>query len=78
MKKANLCQFGKEVKKKLVDIDKTQEWLIAEVKKDTGLFIDSSYLYKIITGKIATPSIVGSICKILELSPPAEDEKASA
>lgn len=59
--------FGKEVKKKLIEIDKTQEWLIAEVKKDTGLFIDSSYLNRIITGRSNTPKIVASIKKILSI-----------
>ena len=64
---AKLCTFGKEIKKKLVDIDKNQEWLIAQVKKDTGLYFDSGYLYKIIVGNIATPKIIDSIRKILDL-----------
>ena len=33
-----LCNFGKEIKKRLVDIDKNQEWLITEVRADTGLY----------------------------------------
>lgn len=64
---AKLCTFGKEIKKKLVDIDKNQEWLITQVRKDTGLYFDSSYLYKIIVGNISTPKIVDSIRKILDL-----------
>lgn len=67
MSKKQLCAFGKEIKKQLVDIDESQEWLIQKVKEDTGLFFDSSYLYKILTGKLATPSIVSSIRKILSL-----------
>ena len=63
-----LCQFGKEIKKRLVDIDKNQEWLILQVRTDTGLYFDSSYLYKVLVGKIATPSIIASICKILDIS----------
>lgn len=63
-----LCRFGKEIKKRLVDIDKNQEWLISKVQVDTGLYFDSSYLYKILTGRIATPSIIASICKILDIS----------
>ena len=62
-----LCSFGKEIKKRLVDIDKNQEWLIAQVKADTGLYFDSSYLYKVLTGTIATPSIVSSICRIIDI-----------
>ena len=65
-----LCSFGKEIKKRLVDIDKNQEWLIAQVKADTGLYFDSSYLYKVLTGTIATPSIVSSICRILDIPQP--------
>lgn len=64
---AKLCSFGKEVKKKLIDIDQTQEWLCREVSADTGLFVDSSYMSKILCGKLATPSIVNSIRKILEI-----------
>ena len=67
-----LCSFGKEIKKRLVDIDKNQEWLIAQVKADTGLYFDSSYLYKVLTGTIATQSIVSSICRILDISQPTE------
>ena len=59
--------FGKEVKKKLIEIDKTQEWLIAEIRKDTDLFVDSSYLNRILTGRSNTPKIVASIKKILSL-----------
>lgn len=67
MAKNKLCTFGKEIKKRLVDIDENQEWLIKKVKDDTGLFFDSSYMRKILTGKLATPSIVASIKKILHL-----------
>ena len=62
---AKICNFGKEIKKKLVDIDQNQNWLIAQVRADTGLYFDSSYLHRILTGEASTPSIVGSICKIL-------------
>ena len=55
-----LCDFGKEIKKKLVDIDK-------EVRKDSGLYFDSSYMNKIMTGKLGTPKIISSICKILDI-----------
>lgn len=60
-------EFGKEVKKKLIDIGQTQEWLIEEVKTKTGLYFDSSYLHKILVGKIATPKIVQAIQDIINL-----------
>ena len=73
MKAVKVCDFGKEVKKKLVDLEQTQEWLMQQVREDTGLFIDSSYLYKILTGKLAPPKIVESISKILELDTPTDE-----
>lgn len=65
---SKICQYGKEIKKRLVDIDKTQEWLIGKVAEDTGLFFDSSYLYKVLTGKNNNPKIKASIEKILGLT----------
>ena len=65
MSKTKVCDFGKEIKKKLVDLDQTQDWLIAQVKTDTGLFFDSGYLHKILTGKQKSPKIIESISKIL-------------
>ena len=62
-----ICDFGKEIKKRLIDIDHTQEWLISEVRKDTGLFFDSSYLYKIMSGRQKNPTITNSIKKILHM-----------
>lgn len=61
------CEFGKTVKKKLVDIDKTQDWLIEQVKQKTGLFFDSGYLYKILTGKRNAPQITQAIKDILAI-----------
>lgn len=72
MNKVKLCDFGKKIKKKLVDIDQSQDWLISQVASDTKLYFDSSYLYKIMTGKLATPKIIASICKILELNEQSE------
>ena len=62
-----LCDFGKKIKIKLVEINQTQSWLIEKVKKDTGLYFDSGYLQKIFTGELKTPDIVQSIRKILNI-----------
>lgn len=62
-----LTVFGKEVKKKLVDIGQSQAWLMDKINGKTGLFIDSSYMYKILTGKRNAPKIVSAIRDILEL-----------
>lgn len=64
---AKLCEFGREIKKRLVDIDQNQTWLIKQVAADTGLYFDSRYLYKILVGKLTTPKIIASIKKILEI-----------
>ena len=68
MTTGKFCQYGKEIKKRLVDIDRSQGWLIDEVKAKTGLFFDSSYLYKIMTGRNATPKIVEAINEIIEIT----------
>lgn len=62
-----ICDFGKQVKKRLVDINQSQAWLITEVQRDTGKYFDSGYLHRILCGELATPGIVASIRKILDL-----------
>ncbi len=64
---AQITVFGKEIKKRLIDIERPQAWLIEQVKEKTGLYFDDSYLYKIMVGSLSTPSIVSAINEILEL-----------
>lgn len=64
---AKVCDFGKEIKKRLVEIEQTQEWLIAKVAQDTGKYFDGGYLQRIFRGEVSTPGIVESINRILEL-----------
>lgn len=73
---AKLSEFGKDIGKRLIDLDKPQVWLIEEVRNRTGLYFDDSYLYKIKTGQLSTPKVVQAICEILELSNPAEGQEA--
>ena len=61
-------EFGKEIKKKLIDIDKTQAWLIGQVKERTGLYVDSSYMCKILAGKATPDKITTAIRDILDIS----------
>lgn len=63
-----ITDYGKQIKKRLVDLDQSQSWLIQEVMKRTGLFLDSGYLYKIMTGQRRAPSIVSAINEILSLT----------
>lgn len=59
--------FGKEVKKRLIDMSKTQSWLFGRIAEETGLFVDSGYFHKIITGQRNAPKIVEAIKTILEM-----------
>ena len=68
MARANCTDFGKEIKKRLVDLDQSQAWLLDMVSARTGLYFDGSYLYKVMTGQLNTPKIVEAICDILEIS----------
>lgn len=70
---AKLCEFGKEIGKRLIDLDKPQLWLIDEVRSRTGLYFDDSYLYKIKTGQLSTPKVVKAICEILDISEQGHD-----
>lgn len=72
---AQITVFGKDIKKRLVDMECPQVWLIEQVKAKTGLYFDNSYLYKIQTGQLATPKIVQAIREILDL--PADQTDAS-
>lgn len=67
--------YGKEIKKRLIDIDRNQAWLIEQVKERTDLFFDSSYLYKIVTGSLKTPKIVAAINEILNIEVSDEEEQ---
>ena len=64
---AQLTDFGKSVKMRLIVIDKTQAWLNEQVSHQTGMFCDSSRMAKILTGKQKSPVIEAAIRTILNL-----------
>lgn len=66
--KKPLCEFGKQIEIALIQMDKRNDWLIEQVKEDTGRYFDRSYLHKVKTGEIETPGILRSISKILNIS----------
>lgn len=72
MRMTQPTDFGKEVKKKLVDINQTQSWLIDQVRGKTGMFLDNGYLNKIMTGQRNAPKIKQAIREILELPIPTD------
>lgn len=47
-----LTPFGKEVKHRLIDLNKTNGWLVEEVKKKCQTKFDSSFMAKILNGKV--------------------------
>lgn len=67
MEKNCLTPFGKEIKKRLIDLDRNHTWLIVQVCERTELYFDRSYLHKIMTGKLDTPKVVQAIREILDI-----------
>lgn len=67
---SKFSDFGLCVKTELLRRGKEQKWLEEAVTEKTGLYVDSGYMYKVLTGKRNAPKIVAAIREILEL--PAE------
>lgn len=67
LESCKLTPFGLCVKTELLRRGKTQKWLERAVTARTGLFMDSSYTYKIMTGERSAPKIIQAICEILEI-----------
>lgn len=72
MEVCKFTEFGLCVKDKLLRKGKEQKWLELEINKRTGLFVDSGYMYKILTGQRNAPKIVQAICEILDIEMPTE------
>ena len=67
--KKPLSDYGKKIKIALMDQNRKQEWLIAEIKsRYPDVYIDSSNLYKILIGEITSGKVVAAINEILSLS----------
>jgi hypothetical protein len=64
---SKFSDFGLCVKTELLRQGKEQKWLEEAVSEKTGLFVDSGYMYKILTGKRNAPKIVAAICEILNI-----------
>lgn len=67
MNLSKFSDFGLCVKTKLLQMGKTQKWLEETVTEKTGLYVDSSYMYKILTGQREAPNIVAAIREILQI-----------
>lgn len=66
-KLTKLSDFGLCVKTELLEKSRTQKWLEEEVTKKTGLYVDSGYMHKILTGQRNAPRVVNAICDILKI-----------
>lgn len=67
MNLSKFSDFGLSVKMKLLQNGKDQKWLEEAVAEKTGLFMDSGYMYKILTGQRNAPKIVAAIKEILNI-----------
>lgn len=70
---SKISDFGLCVKTELLKNRRTQKWLEEEITKRTGLYVDSGYMHKILTGQRNAPKIVEAIRDILNL----QDEKGA-
>ena len=59
--------FGKTVKKELIEREQTQEWLIEKVNEKTGLKMDAPYMSKVLKGERTPPKVIDAINELLEL-----------
>ena len=67
LKETALSPFGLEAKIAMLKRGMKQVELIDLVKQDTGLYVDDSYMYKILHGDRSAPKVIQSICRILEI-----------
>ena len=68
-RKKQLTAYGKQVKIKLVELDRTQAWLIEQVKKILpNKYLDTSKLYKIMTGELNSKDIQSAINQVLDIN----------
>ncbi len=64
---SKFSDFGLSVKTELLRRGKEQKWLEEAITEKTGLFVDNSYMYKILTGQRKAAKIVEAICEILNI-----------
>ena len=67
MNESKFTDFGLCVKTELLRRGKEQKWLEEAISEKTGLYVDSGYMYKILTGQRNAPKIVAAICELLDI-----------
>ena len=64
-RKNPLTPYGKEVKHRLIELDRTNGWLIEEVNKRREPKIDTSFMSKVLNGKVKNSRMTVIIDQIL-------------
>jgi len=59
--------FGMAVKTRLMELGQRQEWLIAACREKTGMYVDSSTMYKLLTGQLNSRRLQAAVRDILDL-----------
>lgn len=78
-RKRPLTDYGIDVKTRLLKLSKTQNWLIEEVKKILpNKYLDTSNLYKIMTGEINSPDITNAINQVLNINYTQNNENVNS
>lgn len=72
---SKFSDFGLCIKTELLRIGKSQKWLEETVAEKTGLFVDSGYMHKILTGQRNAPKIVAAICEVLNIKNPTKEKE---
>lgn len=67
MSSCKFTRLGLLVKTELLNRGCTQKWLEETVSEKTGLYVDGSYMNKVLTGQRSAPKIVAAICEILNI-----------
>lgn len=72
-RKKAVTPFGISVKMKLLELNKTQNWLIEQVKKsDNSIYVDSSVMNRVLTGQIKSGKVVDAVKSILNIEEETE------
>lgn len=69
---SKFTDFGLAVKTELLRQGKEQKWLEEAITEKTGLYVDSGYMYKVLTGQRNAPKIVDAIREILGIQTETE------
>lgn len=68
-------KLGITVKRRLKELGQTQQWLIGQVRLHTDKYLDSSNLYKLMTGQYHSKELEAAIKKVLQYPNPAALKK---